>query len=51
MSEKDWTAVKAWIAKTIADLCEMIGDDGTIVEIATAASSMLNERRKHRNED
>ena len=49
MNEYDLAGVKTWIARQIADLCEMLNDDGTIIEIGTMASDILKERRK-RNE-
>jgi hypothetical protein len=38
-------AAKVWLAKMLADLCEIAEDDGAIVEVAVMASNMLKERR------
>lgn len=49
MNTDDFATIEAWIAKQIADLCEMVRDDGVIIEIATAASDLLKGRREHGN--
>ena len=49
MNARDLAVIKAWIAKQIADLCEMVMDDGVIIEIATAASDLLKGRRENGN--
>jgi hypothetical protein len=38
-------AAKVWLAKMLADLCEIADDDSIIVEVAVMASNMLKERR------